>query len=87
LRLPVTEAQRLVGLKEAREYTTKQRDLQEADQKHLEQAALVYESLAMEPNWVTVNCADGNSLMSPEAIHGAVIAAVDARMKGLGSSK
>jgi dTMP kinase len=83
LRLPVTEAQRLVGMKEAREYTTKQRDLQEADQKHLEQAALVYESLAMDPNWVTVNCAaasgksDANGLMSVESIQGAVIAAVD----------
>ena len=89
LRLPVSEAQRLVGMKEAREYTTLQRDLQEADQKHLEQAALVYESLAMEPNWVTVNCstatvgAEVNGLMSPDAIHAAVLAAVDARVPEL----
>ncbi len=94
LRLPVSEAQRLVGMKEAREYTSKQRDLQEADQKHLEQAALVYESLAMEANWVTVNCdsqglASGDpnkifKLETPEAIHTAVVAAVDARVPGLG---
>jgi thymidylate kinase len=87
LRLPVSEAQRLVGMKEAREYTSKQRDLQEADQKHLEQAALVYESLAMEANWVTVNCAaSGEGLMSVEEIHAAVMLAVDERVKGLGKS-
>jgi hypothetical protein len=61
----------------------------------LEQAALVYESLAMEPNWVTVNCSapSGNSkadgeLMSVEKIHAAVMSAVDARVPGLvGKSK
>jgi len=84
LRLPVSEAQRLVGMKEAREYTSLQRDLQEADQKHLEQAALVYESLAMEANWVTVNCASSSGgLMTVEKIHEAVMRAVDERISGL----
>jgi dTMP kinase len=83
LRLPVSEAQRLVGMKEAREYTSKQRDLQEADQKHLEQAALVYESLAMEANWVTVNCDSENGLMTVEKIHAAVMRAVDERVPSL----
>jgi hypothetical protein len=88
LRLPVSEAQRLVGMKEAREYTSKQRDLQEADQKHLEQAAGVYESLAMEANWVTVNCSLGDKgLMTVEEIHRAVIRAVDERVQGLGVKK
>jgi dTMP kinase len=84
LRLPLSEAHRLVGLKKAREYTTLQRDLQEADQKHLEQAALVYELLAKEPNWVTIDCAAGGALLSPDAIHSAVINAVGTRIPSLG---
>jgi dTMP kinase len=93
LRLPVAEAQRLVGLKETRDYTTLQRDLQEADQKHLEQAALVFDRLAMEPNWVTVNCFSGSSetkeggmLLSTGAIHAAILTAVDARVPALASA-
>ena len=92
LRLPVAEAHRLVGLKESREYTTLQRDLQEADQKHLEQAALVFDRLAMEPNWVTVDCLaqksdlkEGGPLLSPERIHASVLSAVDARLPALAS--
>jgi dTMP kinase len=84
LRLPISEAHRLVGLKEAREYTSLQRDIQEADQKHLEQAALVYELLAKEPNWVTIECAAGGTLLSPETIHSAVMAAVSAQLPSLG---
>jgi dTMP kinase len=83
LRLPLSEAHRLVGMKAAREYTSKQRDLQEADQKHLEQAANVYESLSKEANWVTVECATGEGLMSPDEIHKAVVSAVDERIAGL----
>lgn len=94
MRLPVTEAHRLVGLKKAREYTTLQRDLQEADQKHLEQAALVYDQLASEPNWITIECttrtcgasghgSEATTLLSPEVIHTAVLAAVDARLPGI----
>ncbi len=93
LRLPVAEAHRLVGLKEAREYTTLQRDLQEADQKHLEQAALVFDRLAMEPNWVTIDCFGpasdakvGGALLSPETIHASVLSAVDARLPELAST-
>ena len=91
LRLPLSEAHRLVGMKAAREYTSKQRDLQEADQKHLEQAAAVYESLSKEANWVTVECAAPSGkdqgeggLMSVEEIHKAVVSAVDERVTGLG---
>jgi len=82
LRLPAVEAHRLVGLKAAREYTSRQRDLQEADVRHLEQAALVYDRLATEPNWVTVECFDAvaRQLRPPEGIHGAVLAAVEARL-------
>ncbi len=82
LRLPAVEAQRLVGLKAAREYTTLKRDLLEADLRHLEQAALVYDRLATEPNWVTVECFDAaaGALRPPEEIHREVLAAVEARL-------
>lgn len=89
LRLPAIEAQRLVGLKLARDYTTLQRDLQEADLKHLEQAALVYDRLATELNWVTIECFDtaAAELRSPEVVHRAVLAAVETRLVGLASAR
>ncbi len=89
LRLPAVEAHRLVGLKAAREYTQLQRDLQEADLKHLVQAALVYDRLATEPNWVTVECFDAakGELRPPEAIHQAVLAAVEALLLKHASAK
>ncbi len=89
LRLPAVEAHRLVGLKTAREYTNLQRDLQEADLKHLEQAALVYDRLATEPNWVTIECSDAGAaaLRPPEGIHHAVLAAVTSRLADLAPAK
>ena len=78
LRVPAAEAQRLVGQKAAREYTWQKRDLQESDLRHLEQAAAVYDQLAREPNWATVECWDASAaaLRTPEAIHRDVLAAV-----------
>jgi len=89
LRLPAIEAHRLVGLKSTRHYTTLERDLQEADFKHLEQAALVYDRLATEPNWVTVECFDitAHQLRPPEEVHRGVMAAVEARLMGLAPAR
>ena len=89
LRLAAVEAQRLIGLKSAREYTDLQRDLQEADLKHLEQAALVYDRLATEPNWVTIECFDSSTgaLRPPDTIHRAALAAVEARLTGLAAAR
>ncbi len=89
LRLPAVEAHRLVGLKAARAYTDLQRDVQEADLKHLEQAALVYDRLATEPNWVTVECFDAGAgaLRPPEEIHQAMMTAAEGRLVGLAQAK
>ncbi|HJY87147.1 MAG TPA: hypothetical protein VKE24_09955 [Candidatus Acidoferrales bacterium] len=89
LRLPAIEAHRLVGLKSTRHYTTLERDLQEADLKHLEQAALVYDRLATEPNWVTVECFDMTAcqLRPPEEVHRSVMAAVEPRLIGLAPTR
>jgi dTMP kinase len=79
LRLPTVKAQELIGRKGTRRYTKLTRDLQEADAKHLEQASLVYDRLATEANWRTVECCEGAkaALRTPEAIHGDVMAAIE----------
>ena len=78
-----------MGLKSTRPYTTLERDLQEADLKHLEQAALVYDRLATEPNWVTVECFDMTAcqLRPPEEVHRSVMAAVEPRLIGLAPTR
>jgi dTMP kinase len=78
LRLPASQAQELVARKAARNYTAKRRDLQEADVRHLEAAAAVYDQLAQQPNWRTIEClgADG-ALRTPDAIAREVWAAAE----------
>jgi dTMP kinase len=82
LRLPVAEAHRLVGLKSAREYTSLQRDIQEADIKHLEQTATMYERLATDAHWASIDCMDATSgaLCSPAEIHERVFGVVESRV-------
>jgi hypothetical protein len=72
----------LVGLKSARAYTSLKRDIQEADIKHLEQAAIIYDRLATESNWACIDCFDSGPgvLRSPEEIHGAVLQVVESRI-------
>jgi dTMP kinase len=81
LRLPSVEAHRLVGRKGAREYTKSRRDLQEADLAHLETASQVYDELARQANWITIECFDiaASALRAPAAIHAEIVAALDAR--------
>ena len=80
LRLPAAESQRLVGEKGARDYTTKRRDIQEADLAHLEAASQVYDELSRQPHWSTVECWDAaqQSLRSPQSIHEEIVAAAQA---------
>src|ERR1700733_14336273 len=58
LRVPAAVAHRNVGQKAAREYTKSRRDLQESDIAHLEAASSIYDDLARQPNWVTIECYD-----------------------------
>lgn len=82
LRISAREGHRLVGLKSARSYTTRSRDLQESDLLHLNEAALVYDQLAQAPNWVTIDCFDAQSgkHRTPEEIHHDVLGAIDNRV-------
>ncbi len=85
LRVPAAVAHRQVAQKAARDYTARSHDLQEADLRHLQDAAAVYDQLAREPNWVIVECCDATGAMrSPEAIHADVVRAVE-KLEGLGS--
>jgi dTMP kinase len=82
LRVNATEAQRLVGEKAKRDYTRLKRDILESDLEHLNTAAQVYDELARQANWVTIDChaAGAGGLRSPEDIHGEVLAAVTSRV-------
>jgi dTMP kinase len=82
LRVPVTEAHRLVGEKGARDYTTRLRDIQEADVAHLEAASEVYDHLSLQSGWVTVDCWDASqsALRSPASIHQQIIAGFESRI-------
>lgn len=89
LRLPAKEAHRLIALKRARKYTELQRDILEADIRHLETAAAIYDQLAEASNWMTVDCVDANhsaaepKLFPPDNIHREVLAAIDSRLPQL----
>jgi hypothetical protein len=58
------------------------RDIQEADIKHLEQTAIIYDRLATESNWARIDCINAitGALFSPEEIHRAVLQAVETRI-------
>ncbi len=79
LRVPPGEAQRLVTKKSARSYTTAKQDILEASLRHLEQAADMYDLLAREAPWVTIECFDAarRAMRSPEDIAHDVLAAVN----------
>jgi len=79
LRVPATVAQKQIAQKGARDYTARSHDLLEADLRHLEEAARIYDLLAGESNWVTVECFDAAAarMRSQEAIHLDVVAALE----------
>jgi dTMP kinase len=82
LRVLPAQAQIHVARKAPRAYTSQKHDLLESNLAHLEQAACVYDELAGEPNWVTIDCLDESSqTMKPTGeIHRQVLAAVEARV-------
>ncbi len=89
LRVLPAQAQRQVENKAARTYTTQKHDLLESNLSHLEQAARVYDMLAAEPNWVTIECFDpaSQAMRSPEEIHRDVLAAVESRVSVAGGRR
>jgi dTMP kinase len=80
LRVPPTEAQKLVALKSTRAYTASTHDLLEENLRHLEDAAGMYDELAKRANWFSVECFDSRAqaMRTPPAIAAEVLAAVEA---------
>ncbi len=89
LRVPAAQAQRLVERKAKREYTRKKKDLQEADLKHLQEAAKVYDRLARGAHWVTIECFDAaaGKLRPPIEIHRELVRRIEVRAGFLLQSK
>jgi len=79
LRVPPTEAQKLVAQKSKRSYTNAKQDLLEASLHHLQDAAAIYDQLARGSPWVTVECFDASSgaMRSVKEIAREVLAAVE----------
>jgi dTMP kinase len=81
LRLPAEKAQKLVSKKNARGYTRRRRDLQEANLAHLRSATRIFDRLAQQRNWATVDCMEGKSdLRQPGAIHRDIMAIMQTRV-------
>jgi dTMP kinase len=87
LRIPAACAHDLIARKPVREYTGLRRDLQEADIRHLETAAAIYDQLSKAPSWRTIECfsLSANTLRSPADISNEIFAAV-ASLLGLESN-
>jgi dTMP kinase len=80
LRVPPTEAQKLVARKSARDYTSATHDLLEENLRHLEDAAAMYDELAKRANWIGVECFDSraHAMRAPGVIAAEILAAVEA---------
>jgi dTMP kinase len=78
LRVPPSEAQKLVSRKTTRSYTSAKQDLLEANLKHLEEAAAMYDLLSKETPWVRIECFDSTRgvMRAPKEIAQEVFAAV-----------
>jgi dTMP kinase len=70
LRVPPSQAQKLVAQKAERKYTSEKHDIQEKSLRHLEDAAEMYDMLSRSRPWATVQCYDAqnNGLRLPEDI-------------------
>jgi len=78
LRVPPLEAQKLVGRKSTRGYTTATHDLLEENLRHLEDAAGMYDELAKRENWISVECfgLQEQAIRAPQEIAAEILAAV-----------
>ncbi|HUL35784.1 MAG TPA: thymidylate kinase [Candidatus Eisenbacteria bacterium] len=70
LRVPPSQAQKLIGSKSERSYTSAKHDILEKDLRHLEDAAEMYDMLSRSRPWATIQCYDAqsNNLRLPEDI-------------------
>jgi dTMP kinase len=78
LRVPPSQAQKLVAQKSERNYTRAKHDIQEKSLSHLENAAEMYDMLSRSRPWATIQCYDAqnNSLRLVKDIAAEVWSAV-----------
>ncbi|HTP68575.1 MAG TPA: hypothetical protein VMJ35_06685 [Dongiaceae bacterium] len=78
LRVPPSQAQKLVALKAERSYTRATHDLLEKSLHHLEDAAEMYDMLSRSKPWATIQCFDAQNgtVRLPEEISLEVLSAV-----------
>ena len=78
LRVPPSQAQKLVGQKSERQYTRASHDIQERNLRHLEDTAEMYDMLSRSRPWATIQCYDAqnSSMRLPEDISSEVFSAV-----------
>jgi dTMP kinase len=78
LRVPPSQAQKLVAHKSERNYTSAKHDIQENSLRHLEDAAEMYDMLSRSRPWATIQCYDAQSekLRLPEDIAAETLQAV-----------
>ena len=71
LRIPAAVAQERIGQKGKREYTDATHDLHEADRKHLELTAIVYDDMCQlfPRDFSRVDCSRDNRLLSIDQVH------------------
>jgi dTMP kinase len=79
LRVPPAAAQTLVTQKSARSYTSSKQDILEANLRHLEDAAEMYDQLSRCAPWVTIQCFETarKFMRSPVEISAEIFAAVE----------
>ena len=85
LLVPAQIAQQLVDQKEARSYTTKKRDIHEADIQHLEKAVRVYQELCatFQNNFTAIDCTQDNKMISIPHINNLIWDKVEPMLKKL----
>jgi dTMP kinase len=85
LRVPPHEAQSLVKKKPSRSYTDAKHDIQEANIRHLEDAADMYDSLSRQSLWATIQCYDATrgEMRLPEEISADILSALSPLLAGL----
>jgi dTMP kinase len=79
LRVSPEQAQKLVMQKAARNYTSATHDIQEASLHHLQAAAEMFDSLATQAPWTTIQCFDSmrNVMRPPDEIAAEILAVVE----------
>jgi len=85
LRVPPSQAQKLVAHKAGRNYTSATHDILEASLRHLEDAAEMYDMLSRSRPWATIQCyeAASNALRLPEDIAAETLQAVKSFLETL----